>query len=40
LGVAREQIPMLVESSRGTSMSANPRDISGAELTSILEGLL
>ncbi len=31
---------MLVEASRGTSMSANPRDISDAELTAILEGLL
>ncbi len=40
LGVTREQIPLLVESSRGTSMSANPREISDAELTAILVGLL
>jgi alcohol dehydrogenase class IV len=40
LGVTREQIPLLVKSSRGTSMSANPREISDAELTAILEGLL
>jgi alcohol dehydrogenase class IV len=40
MGVTREQIPLLVRSSRGTSMSANPREISDAELTAILEGLL
>jgi alcohol dehydrogenase class IV len=40
LGVTREQIPSLVKSSRGASMSGNPREISDAELTVILEGLL
>jgi alcohol dehydrogenase class IV len=40
VGVSREQIPMLVQSSRGTSMSANPRELTDAELTAILEGLL
>lgn len=40
LGVRREQIPELVRSSRGTSMSANPRDVSDAELTGILGDML
>ena len=40
LGVKREQIPALVKSSRGASMSGNPRDISDEELTAILEELL
>lgn len=40
LGVRREQIPALVRSSRGTSMSANPRDVSDEELTRILEEML
>ena len=40
VGVGREQIPLLVKSSRGTSMSANPRELADAELTAILEGLL
>jgi alcohol dehydrogenase class IV len=37
LGVRREQIPALVKSSRGSSMSGNPRDLSDEELTTILE---
>ena len=40
LGVTREQIPELVERSRGNSMSANPRAIEDRELTSILEAML
>ena len=40
LGVRREQIPDLVRSARGTSMSANPRDLSDEELTRVLEDLL
>jgi alcohol dehydrogenase class IV len=40
VGVTREQIPALVKSSRGASMSGNPRELSDAELTAILEGLL
>jgi alcohol dehydrogenase class IV len=40
LGVGREQIPSLVASSKGNSMSGNPRDISDRELTEILENLL
>jgi alcohol dehydrogenase class IV len=37
IGVRREQIPELVKSSRGSSMSGNPRELSDEELTSILE---
>lgn len=37
LGVRREQIPDLVKSSRGSSMSGNPRELSDEELTAILE---
>ena len=37
LGVRREQIPELVKSSRGSSMSGNPRELSDEELTDILE---
>ncbi|WP_339734720.1 iron-containing alcohol dehydrogenase [uncultured Gimesia sp.] len=40
LGVTRTQIPDLVASSRGNSMSGNPRELSDAELTQILEDLL
>lgn len=40
LGVKQEQIPALVPSSRGNSMSGNPRELSDAELTQILEGIL
>jgi alcohol dehydrogenase class IV len=39
LGVRREQIPALVKSSRGSSMSGNPRELSDEELTTILEGI-
>ncbi len=37
LGVRREQIPALVASSRGSSMSGNPRELSDEELSGILE---
>ena len=40
LGVRHDQIPALVKSSRGQSMSGNPRDVSDAELTQLLEKLL
>ncbi len=40
LGVGRQQIPELVRSSRGTSMSANPRDVSDEELSRLLEEML
>jgi alcohol dehydrogenase class IV len=39
LGVRREQIPALVKSSRGSSMSGNPRELSDEELTAILEDI-
>lgn len=40
VGVRAEQIPAIVKSSRGASMSGNPRELSDDELTEILEGLL
>jgi alcohol dehydrogenase class IV len=40
VGVGREQIPAIVQSSRGSSMSGNPRELSDEELTQILEDLL
>lgn len=40
LGVKAEQIPRLVDSSRGNSMSGNPRELSDEELIQILEGML
>ncbi len=40
VGVTPEHIPAIVKSSRGASMSGNPRDLSDAELTEILESLL
>jgi alcohol dehydrogenase class IV len=40
LGVMREQIPALVEGSRGNSMSGNPRDLSDKELSDVLEEML
>ncbi len=39
LGVRREQLPAIVESSHGSSRSGNPRPISDDELLSILESL-
>jgi alcohol dehydrogenase class IV len=39
LGVRRAQIPALVKSSRGSSMSGNPRELSDEELTAVLEGI-
>lgn len=40
VGVRRDQLPALVEGSRGNSMSGNPREIPDSELTEILEALL
>jgi alcohol dehydrogenase class IV len=40
IGVRAEQIPALVKSSRGNSMSGNPREIDDQELTGILESML
>ena len=40
LDVRHDQIPTLVKSSRGQSMSGNPRDVSDAELTRLLEKML
>jgi alcohol dehydrogenase class IV len=40
LGVTREHIPALVASSRGSSMSGNPRELSDDELRQILEETL
>jgi alcohol dehydrogenase class IV len=40
VGVASEHIPALVKNSRGASMSGNPRELTDAELTAILEDLL
>ncbi|MBN2580198.1 MAG: iron-containing alcohol dehydrogenase [Pirellulales bacterium] len=37
VGVRREQIPAIVGSSRGSSMSGNPRELSDAELQALLE---
>jgi len=40
LGVGAEKISELVKSSRGSSMSGNPRQLSDQELAEILEGIL
>ena len=40
LGVTADRIPALVRDSRGSSMSGNPRELSDAELTEILEEIL
>jgi len=40
VGVRREQIPALIKSSRGSSMSGNPRELSDEELTAILEDIM
>jgi alcohol dehydrogenase class IV len=40
LGVLHDQIPAIVKSSRGQSMSGNPREVTDAELTRLLEKLL
>ena len=37
LGVSADQIPDIVRSSRGSSMSSNPRQLSDVELTAVLE---
>ncbi len=40
LGVTADQIPAIVQSSRGNSMSGNPREIADEELTAILTSAL
>jgi alcohol dehydrogenase class IV len=40
LGVRREQIPAITASSRGNSMSGNPRELTDEELTRLLEEML
>lgn len=40
LGVTAEQVPELVQASRGNSMSGNPRELSDAELNELLLSLL
>lgn len=40
LGVRAEQIPALVQDSRGSSMSGNPRELTDEELTTFLEEIL
>jgi alcohol dehydrogenase class IV len=40
VGVTAAQIPAIVRDSRGSSMSGNPRELSDAELTRILEEIL
>ncbi len=40
LGIRADKIPALVASSRGSSMSGNPKELSDDELTKILEGIL
>jgi alcohol dehydrogenase class IV len=40
LGIGADQIPAIVGSSRGSSMSGNPRELSDEELTRILEQIL
>ncbi len=40
VGVSPEQIPAVVQSSRGTSMSGNPRELTDQELTELLEEIL
>ncbi len=39
IGVPRDAIPEIVASSRGNSLSGNPRELSDAELTAVLEGI-
>ncbi len=39
IGVELDAIPAIVTSSRGNSMSGNPRELSDAELTAVLEGI-
>ena len=40
IGVAADQLPAIVQSSRGNSMSGNPRNLSDDELQGLLEGML
>lgn len=40
VGVKREQLPAIVQGSRGNSMRGNPREVADSELTRMLEDLL
>jgi alcohol dehydrogenase class IV len=40
LGIRHDQIPSIVKSSRGQSMSGNPCDVSDAQLSRLLEKML
>ena len=40
LGVTKSQLPEIVKSSRGNSMSGNPRELTDTELQGIMEGML
>jgi alcohol dehydrogenase class IV len=40
IGITLDQVPALVKSSRGNSMSGNPRELTDDELTDILEAML
>jgi alcohol dehydrogenase class IV len=40
VGVTREQLPAIVASSRGSSMSGNPRQLTDDELLAVLEDVL
>ncbi len=40
LGIRHDQIPAIVKSSRGQSMSGNPCDVSDAQLARLLEKML
>ena len=40
IGVTRRQLPAIVKSSRGNSMSGNPRELSDDELGKVLEEML
>ena len=39
IGVSHDQIPAIVASSRGNSMSGNPKEISDDELTTLLQAM-
>ena len=40
IGVRRDQLAALVQSSRGNSMNGNPRELDDEELGTILEAML
>ena len=39
VGITQDQLPAIAQSSRGSSMRKNPRDVPNDELLEILEGL-